>query len=74
MKQKSGLKEMGLLNVEDSASFLNVSVRTFQQEIAKEIKPVDIPTKNNFYSIESLKSWVESRVQRQVQSKTAAMA
>lgn len=65
---------MGLLNVEDSAAFLNVSVRTFQQEIAKEIKPVDIPTKNNFYSIESLKSWVESRVQRQVQSKTAAMA
>ena len=63
-KAKSGLKEMGLLDVEDAAAYLNVSLGTFKQISAKEIKPVDLHTKQNFYSVDSLKAWVEARVKR----------
>lgn len=65
INKKSGIvKDLNLLDAYEAAEYLNVGVQTFKCKIAREVGAVDIPTREHYYSLQSLKDWVETKIQQ----------
>lgn len=60
--------DYGLLNVAEAAEYLKVSLSTFRTQVAPELQPIDIPTREHFFTLQQLRDYVERKIKETAMS------